>query len=120
MGEPRQRMLGGRAGSAGGAERSRKHILPPKGKRPAEKYGKLLPPPLSELLKTKSLHLLFAACFPDAFRRAVSLASSLQHHVLSATALLIAMVDTLTGNGQLWKFSQLLRVSMGSCSRATN
>lgn len=56
MVEHRQRMLGGRAGSAGGAAGSCKHMLPPKGEKPAEKYGKLLPRSLSELVKTKSLH----------------------------------------------------------------
>ena len=63
-----------------------------KERKPSEKYGKLLPLPLSELVKTKSLNLLFAACLPDAFRRAVSLAkqdNSHQHHVLSTTGLVM-------------------------------
>lgn len=75
-------MLRGRAGSAGGAAGSCKHTLPPKGKEPSAKHGEPppLPLPLPELVKTKSLNLPFAACLPDASRRAGSPAERDEPH----------------------------------------
>lgn len=74
MVEHRQRMLPRRSGSTAGAAGSCKLILPPKGKKPArKKERKLLPLPLSELVKTKSLNLLFAAWLHGAFGAASSL-----------------------------------------------
>lgn len=77
--------------------------------RNLQENGKQLPLLLSELIKTKSLNLLFAACLFDAFRRAVSQAKrdkSHHHHLLSAAGLGMwwssAQVRAL---GNFWNFS---------------